>query len=80
MVNEVTINYNVQSEGTVTIAVYNIAGELIKTLTNEYKNAGEHTVKWYANDANNNEVAEGIYFICLTSKDFTKTSKITLIR
>ena len=41
-------NYELQIKNYVTLAVYNIAGQKIKTLVNEKQNAGERSVSFDA--------------------------------
>jgi parallel beta-helix repeat protein len=46
----------------VTLEIYNIKGQKVKTLVNEALPAGEHSVVWDGKNANNKTVATGIYF------------------
>jgi PKD repeat protein len=80
MTNEVSIDYSVQSEGTVTIDVYDITGKLVRTLTSEYKLPGVHTVKWNANDTNGTDMPNGTYFIRMQTGDNIQTTKVILMR
>jgi len=47
---------------TVTLRVYNIAGQLVRTLVDERQRAGVHSVVWDGRDAQGQEVGSGIYF------------------
>jgi hypothetical protein len=46
----------------VTLDIYNLKGQKVKTLVNEVLPAGEHSVVWDGKNANNKAVASGIYF------------------
>jgi len=45
-----TIRYLLPTEGTVRLAVYNAAGQLVKLLLDEPQRAGERSVRWEAGD------------------------------
>jgi len=59
----------------VQLDVYNILGQKIVTLKNEFMEAGYHSVTW--NDESN---ASGMYFYRLKTKEFTETRKMTLLK
>ena len=69
------IVYSIGSADKVTIRVYNIAGQEIATLVNDYINPGEYSVTWNARS-----IASGIYIYQLRTKDFTATKKLILIK
>ncbi len=65
----------------VIVAVYNIRGQKISTLYNDYIDFGRHTVSWNSKDENGSNVASGIYFVRLsTSTGLNKTRKMLLVR
>ncbi|OQY37688.1 MAG: hypothetical protein B6226_04920 [Candidatus Cloacimonetes bacterium 4572_65] len=77
---ETTISYNMKNSGNVTIEVYNILGQKVKTLVNENKTAGNHTVVWAGLNDNNDSVASGIYFYKMRSGKYSKTHKMILMK
>ena len=62
--NVLTIKYKINNNTKVSIKVYNIAGELVKTL-HDYNNAGE--IKWEIKDSGN-KIASGIYIMVIYAK------------
>ncbi len=50
------------------IRIYNIKGQLVKTLVNEKLNAGKHSVIWNGRDDNGKEVGTGIYFYKISTR------------
>jgi len=70
-----TINFNLASEGQVSVDVFNIAGQKVDTLVNDVMNAGSHSVAWDANG-----FAAGVYFYTVKSGDYAKTMKMTLLK
>ena len=64
----------------VTLKIYNILGQKVRTLVDEPKRAGSHEVIWDGRDDQGKDVASGIYFYQLTAGDYKKTKKMVLIR
>ena len=65
-----TIKYKIPKETMVKLKTYNIKGQLVKTLINEVKPAGENFVIWNGRYSNGNPVSSGIYFYKLKAGDF----------
>jgi hypothetical protein len=64
----------------VTIEVYNIRGQRVKTLVDGMYATGEHTVVWNGTDDNGRSVSSGIYFYRMSSADYTATKKMILMK
>jgi hypothetical protein len=64
----------------VTLKIYNILGQKVRTLVDEPKGAGTYKVSWDGKDDKGKDVASGIYFYQLTAGDHKETKKMTLIR
>lgn len=75
-----TIRYDLDRRSFVTIQVYNLNGQLIKTLVASQKKAGQHVVSWDGTDAANRPVASGIYFYSIKAGDFYAAKKMSLIK
>jgi len=69
------ILYNLQKSGFVNITIYNTSGQVIKILTNEYRNAGSYIVEF---DGSN--LSSGIYFYKITSGTYSEVKKMILIK
>jgi len=63
-----------------TLKIYNILGETVKTLVNEFKNEGSYTVVWDGKDEKGEEVSSGIYFYQLKVGEYTEAKKMLLLR
>jgi len=70
-----TIRYALPEDTRVKLVIYNIAGQKIKTLVNEEKEAGYHESIW-----NGDDVAGGIYFCRLQAGDYVQTRKMVLLK
>lgn len=75
-----TIRYNLPITGNVKLEIYNVRGQLIKTLVNERMDSGEHTIEWNGTDNTSRSVSSGIYFSRLTSGNKTAYSKMLLMK
>ena len=64
----------------VRIDVFNIRGQLVKTLINEIKEVGEHTVTWYGVDQTGNSVSSGVYFYRMETNTVTEIRRMVLIK
>ncbi len=74
------IRFQLQTGSNATLKVYNILGKEITTLLNDYLPSGKYTVNWEAKDERGYSLPSGIYFIKLSSGEFTKTIKAVLIK
>ncbi len=70
-----TINYSIVRPGDVDLSVYNMSGQKIATLVDDYMSAGTHSAVF--NGAN---LASGVYFYRLKGEGFTKSGKMLLVK
>jgi hypothetical protein len=74
--NPVTnIKYDLPKNEFVAIKIYDLLGREIKTLINEFKNAGSYIVSF-----NGSEFASGIYFYRIQAGNFVQVKKMALIK
>jgi hypothetical protein len=57
-----TIQYDIPQTGHLHLAIYNINGQLVRSLVQEKKEAGSHTVTWKGDDDQGQLVSSGVYF------------------
>jgi len=62
------------------INIFNIHGEIIRTLVNMEYSRGEHNTRWDGTDNSGKPVSDGIYLYQLKTDTFTKVGKMSLIR
>ncbi len=75
------INFDLYEEADVSLHVYNLKGQLIKTLLdNRALDFGPYSIEWDAADSDGNSVSAGIYLYKLTVGDEVALKKMTLIK
>jgi hypothetical protein len=74
------ISYALPVESRVTLSIYNILGQRVKLLVDEYQHAGYKIVKWDGKDEEGDQVASGIYFYKISAGDFVQTKKMLLVK
>jgi len=74
------INYSIPERTNVSLKVYNVRGELVRTLQNGQQQAGKYSVEWNGLNNTGNEVNSGIYFYRLQAEDFSGTMKMFILR
>lgn len=81
---ETTLRYQLSENDAVTINVYNIKGEKIRTLVDQNQAAGIHETVWTGKDDDDRSVSSGVYFFKLESAknnaDYTSTKKVILLK
>ena len=62
------------------LQIFNLDGELIKTLVNAYNYAGVHKRVWDGIDNNGDKVSEGIFLIVMETENRLVYKKMILIK
>ncbi|MEZ5359802.1 MAG: LamG-like jellyroll fold domain-containing protein [Candidatus Zixiibacteriota bacterium] len=75
-----TISYALPDAADVTIDVFNVAGQKVRTLASGYKEAGEYSVVWDSKDTMGQTVASGIYFYRIIAGKYSDTKKMILLK
>ena len=76
-----TISFSItQASPFVTLEIFNIKGQKIKTLVNDKLDEGLHHVVWNGKDDVNKPVASGIYFYKLQTGKYTAVKKMVLMK
>jgi len=64
----------------VSLKIYNVVGQLVKTLVDEEKLPGEYEEMWDSKNEKNEEVASGVYFYKLKISDHVETKRMVLLK
>ena len=74
------INYSIASDSFVTVTIFNVIGEKIKTLSNGFATSGHKSVKWNAQNEKGQEVSAGLYVYTIEAGSFKDTKKMLLLK
>jgi len=69
------IKYQIPNDGLVSLKIYDITGQEVKTLVNQEQSKGRYEINF---DASN--LSTGVYFYRLTSGSYTKSMKMMLLK
>ncbi len=79
--NPVTeISFSIPSAGRAVLQIYNVKGQLVRTLMDRELPAGEVKVTWDGRDNGGHRVSSGVYFCNLRTGDKKATRKMILLR
>jgi hypothetical protein len=70
-----TIRYSIINPDVVKIKIYDVLGREVRTLVNEFKQAGTYELQFSANG-----LASGIYLYRIESGSFVETKKMILLK
>ncbi|MFC1724343.1 M1 family aminopeptidase [candidate division KSB1 bacterium] len=74
------ISLNLPESRNISLGIYNILGEKVKNLYNDYMSAGTYDFRWDCKDESGNELPEGMYLCRLETDDLTITRKILYLK
>ena len=77
---ETVIQFSLKEKAPVKIEIYNVKGELVKTLLNQSLTEGKHSVVWNGTNNSGNLSGSGIYFYKMTTTNYQSTNKMLLIK
>lgn len=74
------INYSIPEQNNVSLKIYNINGELVRTLHNGDQPAGKYSIMWNGINDSGHPVDSGIYFYRILSGNFIETMKMFMLK
>jgi hypothetical protein len=78
--NQTIINYSLLKSCHVTLTIYNILGQKVKTLVDERQKTGPQTMNWDGKDEKGRDLTSGIYFYQLKAGEITQTKRMVLLK
>ncbi|MDB9884467.1 T9SS type A sorting domain-containing protein [Candidatus Marinimicrobia bacterium] len=75
-----TLRFDLPEVSNITLTIFNMLGQKIRTYDMQSAAAGYHTLKWNATNDYGYPVGAGVYLYQLQSKDFVKTRKMVLLK
>ena len=77
---EVTTPFVLVEAGPIRISVYNLMGQQVRVLADDWVDSGAHRVRWDGRTAEGAEAASGVYWVVLHAGEIVQTAKLALIR
>ena len=77
---QTVIMFQLSKEMPVEVNIYNIKGQKVRTLIDEEKEAGSHSIVWNGNDDNNYPVSSGVYFYRMVTGEVISSKKMLLLK
>jgi len=74
------IAFKVAQPENVSLVIYNVLGQEVKTLVNKRMEVGHYNLAWNGTDMFGKPVGSGIYFCRMQAGDFVKIQKMTLVK
>ena len=76
-----TIMYALPQAADVELTVYNVVGQVVRTLVAEHQSAGRYVVEWDATNDNGHSLSSGMYFYRLEAGgEFHEVKKMLLLK
>jgi hypothetical protein len=75
-----TIEFAIPKKEHVNLAVYNVAGQKVKTLVDGDISPGSYTINWNGKDKNGRRLAAGVYFYRMEAGKYVSTRKLVFLR
>ncbi len=77
---ETTISYDITKKGNVTVDIYNLKGQKVKSLLSEKQEAGKHNVVWYGDNDSGKKVSSGTYLYRVKNGENDLVKKMVLMK
>jgi len=77
---ETTISFDMPKAGNARLDIYNVKGQLVKTLFDGTTPYGKTSKVWNGTDNSGNAVTSGVYFYRLSTDNHSETRKMMLMK
>jgi beta-lactamase superfamily II metal-dependent hydrolase len=74
------INYQLPEEGRANLSVYNVAGQLVKTLYDGNRPAGRYTAEWDGSNNKGQMVMRGVYFLMFSAGKYKEVNEMIYLK
>ncbi|MGB2696489.1 MAG: FlgD immunoglobulin-like domain containing protein [Candidatus Zixiibacteriota bacterium] len=77
---ETYIDFTLPHEAEVSLMIYNVKGQVVKTLIQGRMSAGAHTVRWNGRNNTGERVSSGVYFYKFKSEEVSFVKKMVVLK
>ena len=78
--DQTDISFALPKASTVTLRVFTLTGQLVRSLAEGQRSAGIHRASWDGRDLLGNKVPSGVYFYRLETPSYSSTKKMVVVR
>ncbi|MDY0152208.1 MAG: FlgD immunoglobulin-like domain containing protein, partial [Candidatus Cloacimonas sp.] len=75
-----TLSFSLGKAAATSLKIYNLKGQLVRTLVNADLLKGEHKIVWNGCDDNGKAASSGVYLYRLESGDYSRSMKMVLMK
>ncbi len=74
------VSFSLDRTTDVSLAIYNVRGQLVRTLLSRKMEAGEHSVEWHGDDISGKSLGSGVYFLSMNADRYVSVKKMLLLK
>ncbi|MBI5868279.1 MAG: VCBS repeat-containing protein [candidate division Zixibacteria bacterium] len=75
-----TVRYNLAESVPIKLEIFDILGRRLRTLADDFQQAGIHEITWDGTDAHGQAAASGMYFYRLSAGMYVKSKKMIMLK
>ncbi|NKB70766.1 MAG: T9SS type A sorting domain-containing protein [Candidatus Latescibacteria bacterium] len=77
---ETVLQFSIPTAGPVQLAIFNLSGQKVATLANQWHPAGRHALRWDGRDDDGHQLASGVFLYRLQTDTYTESRKLLLVQ
>jgi flagellar hook assembly protein FlgD len=77
---ETTILYTLKSPVQIILRIYDVQGQLVRGLVNDYQQPGNYSVRWDGLNQNGIQIPSGIYFLRIHAGDESLSQRLVMMK
>ena len=75
-----SVRFSLASAGRVQIDLHNVTGQRVRSLANDWYEAGDHAFTWRRTSDPEGSLPSGVYFLQLRFEGIARNQKVVLVR
>lgn len=75
-----TIHFSLAAPVLLILKIYNLHGQVVKTLADDYRHAGEFSIVWDGHDDRGRTLPSGLYFCRMQAGSYREMMKLSLVK
>lgn len=75
-----TSSFTLSKSEEISISIFNVKGEKVRSLINGNHNAGSYSINWNGKDEHGKVCSSGVYYMTMSTSNYSTTRKIVLMK